>query len=302
MTGGEHANPVDYTRKDIPDELRRRLDQTRLNIDETIDEFMRRISPDNWMEQAMNKFQENAQNAVEHTTGFIKDHPISLALIGAGVGWLVADLIRSRPDKSDDRQRPTSMSIHDRVDRRNAAGIPGQELGHRNEERTRRFGHEAKERTKQFGHDAKERVQELGEEAKERAQEFGQQVKEHAHDVGHRAQEYWDQGRETVENAFEQHPLLFVAGAIGVGVALGTAIPTTKQEDRYLGKYRDMLFDRLSDYSHEAVHRAGEVAHSSFQAARDEAREQVDEMKDDSSDEDQQHPAGAVGAAPPANK
>jgi hypothetical protein len=47
--------------------------------------------------------------------------------------------------------------------------------------------------------------------------------------------------------------MIAAAGALGMGIAIGLALPETDQENEWLGEARDSVIDRAQDAAQEAV-------------------------------------------------
>src|SRR4051812_25505832 len=95
-----------------PEEIEREIEQTRNRLSRDIDELGNRLSPHNLKEEAKGAIKGAAQGAVsnvgEHArrTGsrlveVIRENPLPVIAVGAGVTWLLTQ--RSRSDISGDR-------------------------------------------------------------------------------------------------------------------------------------------------------------------------------------------------------
>lgn len=109
-----------------PEEIRRDIDRTRMQIDRTIDRLEDALSPTRlldrcvtWAESSFRRepphangrdnhdADARARNLGDRCASIIADHPVPMALIAAGVGWLVMDSLLSRRDQ---RRRPLPRS------------------------------------------------------------------------------------------------------------------------------------------------------------------------------------------------
>ena len=75
------------------------------------------------------------------------------------------------------------------------------------------------------------------------------------------------EGVERVEQTYDESPLAIGAIALGLGAALGLALPRTERENRVLGPYRDQVVGMAREAAHDAIgqvqgmgERAGEEA------------------------------------------
>ncbi|EAR49693.1 hypothetical protein OG2516_03523 [Oceanicola granulosus HTCC2516] len=91
------------------------------------------------------------------------------------------------------------------------------------------------------------------------------------------ASDSWNYSRDSATDFIEEQPLVAGALALAVGAALGSALPRTRYEDEYLGRYRDDLFDEAERIFHEEREKAERVG----KAALGEASKIVDEKRAD---------------------
>lgn len=102
---------------------------------------------------------------------------------------------------------------------------------------------------------------------------FREKAKEGVDQVRNRAQEAGGRARHGFEHYFEKHPLLMGLGAMALGIAVGMTLPSSRQENRWLGEASDRMKERTRD----AAEKVGEVAKTSFEEARDTARSEMDQ-------------------------
>lgn len=84
--------------------IERDLEHTRARLDATLDALQQKLSPGQMVDEAMNWFRQG--DGAEFTRNFgrsVRDNPVPLALIGAGIGWLIINSGRSRERGRDDR-------------------------------------------------------------------------------------------------------------------------------------------------------------------------------------------------------
>lgn len=91
--------------------------------------------------------------------------------------------------------------------------------------------------------------------------------------MGQSAQEVGGKARRGFDRYFHRHPLIVGAGALALGVAVGMMLPSTRQEDRWLGE----ASDRMKERTREAAGKVGDVAKTSFKEARDTAQSEMEQ-------------------------
>src|SRR3954462_10204406 len=95
-----------------PEEIEREIERTRSRLSRDIDELGNKLSPHNLKQEAKTAIKDVAQGAVSNVseqarrTGYrlvevIRENPLPVIAVGAGVTWLLTQ--RSRSDVSGDR-------------------------------------------------------------------------------------------------------------------------------------------------------------------------------------------------------
>ena len=88
------------------------------------------------------------------------------------------------------------------------------------------------------------------------------------------AQEQAQRAQSGFERALQENPLAVGIAAIGIGAAVGLAIPSTAKESELMGETRDKLANRAQRQVQEASQRAQRVAQEARSAAEEEASRQ----------------------------
>ena len=79
------------------DEIRREIERKRLEMDRTVDDLERKLTPAQlldhalWMIRGSDTGTERARRVADGLVGFAKNHPIPVALMSAGAAWLAAE-------------------------------------------------------------------------------------------------------------------------------------------------------------------------------------------------------------------
>ncbi|MEX2535495.1 MAG: hypothetical protein WD273_07820 [Trueperaceae bacterium] len=87
------------------------------------------------------------------------------------------------------------------------------------------------------------------------------------------AREATGRARQGFDHYFHEHPLTFAFGALALGLAVGMLLPSTRQENQWMGEASERVKDRTRD----SVSKMGDVAKTSFKEARDTAESEFEE-------------------------
>jgi ElaB/YqjD/DUF883 family membrane-anchored ribosome-binding protein len=244
-----------------PQEIEREIEQTRDRMSRNIDELGDRLRPGNLKEEAKSAIKGAAQGAVSNVgeqarrtssrlVEVIRENPLPVIAVGAGVTWLLTQ--RSRSDVSGDRMARYAYT--------------GPE---------RRQSHGIKDRVGSAVSDIKETVSEAVSGVSERAGELKERAGERFSDVGGQARWQTRRIKTNLEHAAEENPLALAVGAAVVGLALGLLLPGTRREDKLMGSTRDQLVDRAG----ETVERAKEAAVEAGREVKETVKSEFEQHK-----------------------
>lgn len=249
-----------------PEQIEREIERTRDRMSRNIDELGDRLSPSNLKEEAKSAIKDAAQGAVSNVgeqarrTGsrlveVIRENPLPVIAVGAGVTWLLTQ--RSKSDISGDRM---ARYAYTGPERRQSHGIKG------------RVGSAVS--------GVKESVSEAVSGVTERASELKDRAGERIGDVGGQARWQSQRLKTNLEHAAEENPLALAIGAAVVGLALGLLLPGTQREDELMGSTRDQLVDRAEETVERAKDAAVEAGREVKETVKAEFEQHKAEVKD----------------------
>lgn len=249
--------------EDEIERLRLELARTRAQMSETVYTLQSRANSDYIKHQTA----EQVKNSGLGRT--ISENPVPTALTGAGVvglAWLIASG-KSQDEGYGPRQQSLPQGHYREPYRQEYPyGSPtGYDYGG-SEGGQSRAGESAEQ--------ARQRASEVGGRAQERAGQAGEQAREQAERAQAQAQEQAQRAKGGFEQALQENPLAVGLAAIGIGAAVGLAIPSTAKENELMGETRDKLANRAQRQAQEASQRAQRVAQEARSAAEEEASRQ----------------------------
>jgi Protein of unknown function (DUF3618) len=284
-------------------EIEEDIARTRGDLSETLDALEHKLAPRQLLEKGVDMLRDSMDGNWSQVTETIRANPVPLALIGAGLGWLLlsrtggtemlGNATRSAREQlgrgmsaAADRAGALGGSIAERAGA--LAGRIGDAAGgavdrvkdmarsdHGETEYSTGEGSYAYARPKSgnlagYGAEARERLGKAASSANEMAQNAASAigaVQARAGDYARSAREQYEMTRDRVADAMERYPL--AVGAVGfvAGAALAMLLPTTRSEDRYFGETRDQMLDRVRETGRAAAERAGEVVGDTADAA-----------------------------------
>jgi ElaB/YqjD/DUF883 family membrane-anchored ribosome-binding protein len=263
----------EYERQD-PEEIEREIGQTRNRLSRDIDELGNKLSPQNLKEEAKSAIKGAAQGAVSNVgeqarrTGsrlveVIRENPLPVIAVGAGVTWLLTQ--RSHSEVSGSRMARYAYTGPERRQGDSwQSGIRG------------RLGGAVS--------GVKDSVSEAASSVAERAGQFKEQAGERIGDLGSEARRKTRRAKTNLQHAAEENPLALAIGAAVVGLALGMLLPGTQREDELMGSSRDQLVDRaertaerVKDAAVEAGREVKETVRTEIEVHKPEFKQAVQE-------------------------
>ncbi len=219
-----------------PGDLEREGDQLRADMDRTLDEIERELSPHKLLDRSMDFFREHGSDFVREAGDTIRRNPMPVLLTAAGVVWLTAAVASSRSSSSGQgRQRWDGDGSHLDED---MASFEDFSAGHG-------YGDTYGDTTGSSSR-WKEKSQHLQHRLHEKSQQVGSEVGSH------------------LARLVREQPLALGALALAAGALLGAALPMTNYENRMMGPARGRSSWRDRD---EGGQRGGESREFSSSAA-----------------------------------
>ena len=251
-------NPNPAAADDELEELRQELARTRAEMSETVHALQGRLNPQYVREQASSQAKDSAKQAGSNVAETIRDNPIPAAMAGAGLvglGWLIA----SGRDSGSQQSSRGDFEASDYYDSRRSY--------------YRSFNDEA-EYEGSSESSGGGRAQEAADQAREKAGELGGRLQSRARGAGGEAQQKAQQAKGGFQKALQESPLALGALALGIGAAVGFAVPGTSKEDEMMGETRDNLVEQGKQSAREKRERAQRAIEEGRQAAEQEANRQ----------------------------
>ena len=265
-----------------PEEIEREIEQTRNRLSRDIDELGNKLSPQNLKEEAKSAIKGAAQGAVSNVgeqarrTGsrlveVIRENPLPVIAVGAGVTWLLTQ--RSRSELSGNRMARYAYTGPERRQGetwQSGRGIRG---------RVGSTVSGVKDSVSEATSGVKDSVSEAASSVAERAGEFKDRAGERIGELGGEARRQTRRIKTNLQHAAEENPLALAIGAAVVGLALGMLLPGTQREDDLMGSSRDKLVDRAERTAERVKDAAVEAGRELKETVRTEIEEHKPEVK-----------------------
>ncbi len=268
---------TDYTDQRSPDEIERDIRATQQDMSDTVDQIQGEFTGRNLFNSLLDKADENGVDA-RYLIDAARRNPLALSMIALGGIWLVSDA-DARPSAL---KMPSLRSGHSGGDQsggwhpehraytehlaRCEQRSDEDDLSYqrrRTHSRADYFmlerGHDEDEHTfRQRLDDAAEKLRARRDQASESVRDFGSHSRDQARHAAAKAQ-----------GLYHDNPLVGGLAAAFVGAIAGSALPSSRVEDRYLGSVGETAIDTAKAGLHKAEDEA--------LRQKDQARDKVDE-------------------------
>jgi ElaB/YqjD/DUF883 family membrane-anchored ribosome-binding protein len=295
MSGSSATDPGDRSSA----EIEREVESTRARLTGTLEQLRDRATPGQLFEQVLDYAkQSGGTDFARNLAAAVRDNPLPVLLIGAGIGWLMLSDRRGGetagnqprralppPSPSD---RPAGVRVHSAAYQPDASDTGG---GPSATERASAAVDEAKDRlgaaasgvrdsvagaADRVGEAASSAYRTVADAAGSAAEGIGSgasSVAEQAADAGRGARDQFGQLGGSASRGLgwlvREQPLVLGAVGLAVGAAVGALLPGTETEDRLMGETRDDLAGQARATAEEGLERAKETVGERLEDAKD---------------------------------
>lgn len=261
----------------------RKVERARENLGETIDALKQKMSTSELFDELKSQFMprggsEAMSRTMNSLSRQVQENPLALALIGAGVAWLMMG-------GSSQRSWNGAHRYGDRVGQRlgeYAQGTGTDSGGAMSAGEAMSAGKSAMSSAASSvqgaASSAMSSAQGAMSSARRTASDGASRVADAAREAGQTVSDTaseWQHGlQQTSADTYERYPLVFGAAAVALGAAIGAALPATDFENQQMGEASDKLKDQVAERGSEAVEQARDSAGRVYDAASAEMERQ----------------------------
>ena len=232
------------------EDVEREVEAARDDLDRTVEALKDKMTPGQLIDELSRTFKGGGAGEMMGNLGAqVRDNPMALAMIGAGMAWLmmgktdrIATDTAARAYQTNAEVGPASSTARVAGDLSNAAG------------------------------DLKTKVADAATGVKDAVSGAAEHAAEGLHDLRDQAGFAGRKAVRSFEDILQQEPLIVGALGLAAGVALGAAFPSTGLEDRTFGAARDNLVDA----GEKKIQAAGQALNASGKAAFEAVKSEAD--------------------------
>jgi hypothetical protein len=247
-------------------ELEREAEAARARVANTAETLRSKMTPGQLIDEMTDIFSSgDGSAAFNNLKAQVRDNPLPLTLVGAGLAWLMLGQGASSSQPTRARHGMGGSWEGDY-----AAGQP--DLGDYSS--AERGDGSITDKVAGAASSATEMASEAAGSAKQTFAGVTDSLAGSARSFADRSRGMGAQARHAAEDMFEREPLMLAALGLTLGTAIGAMLPHTRLEDETLGKYGNKLRDAGEDLYEKGMEEAKNVAAEAYGAAKEEADRQ----------------------------
>ena len=250
------------------EEIEREVEATRAGLDDAIDALKSKMSPGQIIDELSQSLKGAGGGEMLGNLGAqVKDNPLAVAMIGAGVAWLMMGKGSGGHAQTQSEATPPFTVHHHHAGSSSVEGPQGEEDG------VSRLG-ELKAKAADMAQGAATQAGEALSKAKDGAMGVAGQAKHGLESLGQGAASAGHKLQDRVSSSLDHEPLVIGALGLAVGLAIGAALPSTPLEDRTFGSARDKLLDEAKARASDGVEQVKDAAAAAYQGVSEAAEEE----------------------------
>jgi len=262
-----------YDETRSPEQIETDIERTRSQMAQTLDTIQKRFSPGQLLDQTLSyldekRVNENLRRFGTNVSSAVKENPIPVTLLGAGLAWLA---LSSRTGAKGRRSISGFMkpshgmeslhSAHGEIERSGThamggtkgEGAMGEKLEHVKGKVSETVGH-VRETLGEKASQVRHSVGDTMSSVREKAGEVSHRAQDQAVRLGHAAQDQF-------QHLVQEQPLVLGVLGVAIGAALGAAMPRTHMEDEIMGEASDRLMHQARETGREIRETGREIMH-----------------------------------------
>jgi hypothetical protein len=242
------------TAKD-PATLEREINQTRAEMNQTLDSLERKLTAGQLLDQCLTFFGMKGTEIGSSLGRCVKDNPMPVLLTATGIGWMMFG-----PNQTRSAVRYNRYAYDDAEE-----GAEG--LTAKISETMQSGATATRQQFAKTTETAKETVNRTTDKVKETADRAADALHETVNKTRDIAQSQVKQVRDGFNQLLEEQPLILGAVGLAVGAMIGAAFPSTEQEDRLVGEIRDKTLNKGKELGAQAYEKGSELAKQNIERA-----------------------------------
>lgn len=283
-----------------PDAIRNDIAQTRAAMSQTIDAIQERLAPRRLVSDAKDQIREATIGKVQHMASNVRDsaadagytvmdtvrqNPLPSIMAGVGLAWLLYKSMgmgpARRPRRGTYRTQPYDYGYGYNYDPYTGRRVTGYQRDAQNYatdssnspsrgDRASQAAGQIRDKASNMANNVQDTMSNVAGNVQDKMGDLADTVQDRASDFGNAVQQQAGQAQDWLQDAWNDNPLIFTAGAAIVGLGLGLLIKESDQENRIRGPARDRMAQQAQSAAQDTTQKVKQVAQSAVDAAKRE--------------------------------
>ena len=233
-----------------PETLEREINQTRAEMNETLDSLERKLTAGQLLDQCLKFFGRTGSEIGSSIGQSVKENPMPVLLTATGIVWMMFG--------SGQNRSPARYS--DETDNDNDSNDFYQDSG---DGTLAKMG----DKLRSGATAARGQLASSKNSVKQTVNKTTESVRDTVTKTASAAQAQAKRARDGFNSLLEDQPLIVGAMGVALGAAIGAAIPSTEQEDRLVGEIRDKTISKAKELGAESYEKGRETAKQAVESA-----------------------------------
>ena len=230
-------------------DLEREGEEIRADLDRTLDEIERKLSPGELLDRSVEFLRDNGSDFLKEAGETVRRNPIPVLLTAAGLVWLTTSVARSRSRSDSEGDDFSALK-----------GDAGGDYASRGYSRQEYYtGPEGRGEQGVRG-----RVRSAASKVTSKASRATSTVKGKLSNSMHAVQDRTQDARSNFVNLVQEQPVALGALALAAGALLGAAFPITPYENRLVGPVHDRTMARAKELGQQQYQNIRDAVTSSL--------------------------------------
>jgi ElaB/YqjD/DUF883 family membrane-anchored ribosome-binding protein len=250
-----------------PATLSQEIDETRADVGETLDALQAKLSPSQLLDQAVTFCSERGYELARRVGDTVREHPVPMALAGAGLLWYLSAR-RRRVDGDFDDYYYAEGYVMDDDDYDDDLYTDETSAGAGRTQRVRSAARSARRRASEAASTIKDRATGAVGGIKERASGAASTIRDGAGRASGVVRQRASRAGDGMNRLLHEQPLLVGAAGLVIGAAIAAIFPSSELEDELLGETSDRAFERAKQKGSEQYEKVRETVKRAAEGAR----------------------------------
>ncbi len=242
-------------------EIERDVELARAGLDDTVEALKTKMSPGQLIDELAQSLKGSGAGDMFGNLGSqVKENPMALAMIGAGMTWL---MMGKGPSVGGGSSTSSYGTFSD-LDRSTFAASETDQSGG--------SAGGLKDKASDLAHGAAEKLGDAASHLKDGISGAAAHAKHSAQSMGGGAADLGQKVQRGFMDTLDQEPLVIGALGLAVGAAIGASLPASRLEDRAFGAARDQVLEKAKSKVGEGFDTVKDAAEAAYVGASDAAQ------------------------------